>query len=157
MQFHQDSFWQLWCSLVGYRLLFHDHRRWTGHPWMSNGMEYIFDAGAKLRWCHANWIVNFLILMRKFSMRQNVRTCFLLWIQHQTTELPTHFRNLLTTTDVYVTSLKFPNVYPICNMEKVERGGKMIYDLQYWRRFSPSPFEKCKNLFEKIHLDERTR
>lgn len=125
MQFRHDLFWRWWCSLVGYRLLFHDHRRWTGHPWTSNRIEYIFDAGAKLHWCHAYWIVNFLILMRKFSMRQNVRTCFMLWIQHQTTQTPiailqsAHDNRCLVFS---VTSLKFENVYPICYMEKGEGG-----------------------------------
>lgn len=33
----------------------------------------------------------------------------------------------------------------------------MIYDLQYWCRFSRFPFEKCKNLFVEIHRVEKTR
>ena len=61
-------------------------------------------------------------------MRQNVRTCFMLWIQHQTTQTPiaisqsTHDNRCLVFFSV--TSLKFLNVYSICNMEKAKGGVK---------------------------------
>lgn len=42
-------------------------------------------------------------------------------------------------------------------MDAVGRQSALIYDLQYWRRFSHFPSEICKNLFWEVHHGEKSQ
>lgn len=158
MQFRPCWFGRCWCSLAADRLKFLDRRRLTVHPWIENGGTFEYYDGSKCEWCHRLFM--FERQARCDTSCHKTPNSFTFWIIHDNVphKFPSQFHIQFCGGGIFASGRAVTSLECFITKERDAVDGKaMIYDLRYWRRFSRSRAEKCKNPFGQVRRAARSQ